>query len=90
MLTYEDCLGLCDLTDEEIRAIAAHEHIPEVVALELGQYLIKTEDGTRVIKSMILDDIAAAEKSGHPDEALKLKAVMRHFIETHSDHSGDD
>ena len=45
MLTYEDCLGLCDLSEDEIRAIAEHEHLAEIAALELGQYLIHAPDG---------------------------------------------
>jgi hypothetical protein len=32
VLTFEDCLGLCALDEDEIRAIAEHEHIPEIVA----------------------------------------------------------
>ena len=39
MLTYEDCVELSDLTEEEIEAVAQHEHLPEIVALELGSYL---------------------------------------------------
>ena len=35
MLTYQDCVGMCELTEDEIRAIAEHEHLPELVALEL-------------------------------------------------------
>ena len=45
MLTYEDCVGMCELTAEEIRAISEHEHIPEIVAAELGAYLVKTPEG---------------------------------------------
>ena len=41
VLTFEDCLGLCELTEEEIRAIAEHEHLPQIVALELGNYLMR-------------------------------------------------
>ncbi len=40
MLTYEDCVGLTDLTEEEIEAIAQHEHLPEIIAAELGCYLV--------------------------------------------------
>jgi len=36
VLAFEDCLGLCQLSEEEIRAIAEHEHLPQIVALELG------------------------------------------------------
>tara|TARA_R110002072_G_scaffold5487_5_gene35103 strand:+ start:1484 stop:1768 length:285 start_codon:yes stop_codon:yes gene_type:complete len=83
MLSYQDCVGLCELSEDEIRAIAEHEHLPEVVALELGQYLVQSEDGQRQIRRMILDDIAAAEAAGHDADALRLKATMKHFIDTH-------
>ena len=39
MITIEDCLALSDLTEEEIDAIAEHEHLPEIIAAELGNYL---------------------------------------------------
>ena len=44
MLSYEDCVELSDLTEEEIVAIAEHEHLPEMAALELGSYLVHTDD----------------------------------------------
>jgi len=31
MLTLQDCIELSELTEEEILAIAEHEHIPEMV-----------------------------------------------------------
>lgn len=83
MLSYEDCLGLCDLSEEEIRAIAEHENLTELAALELGQYLVQTPDGRLRIRRMILEDIENATAQGHPDRALRLKAAMRHFVETH-------
>ena len=39
MLTLEDCIGLSGLTEEEILAIAQHEHIPQIAATELGNRL---------------------------------------------------
>ncbi len=85
MLTFEDCLAYCDLTEEEIHAIAQHEHIPEMVALELGQYLVKSPDGTRRIKRMILDDIEEAKAQNELDRYLCLKATLKHFVDTHPD-----
>ena len=85
MLTYQDCVGLCELTEEEIRAIAEHEHLPELIALELGQYLAQTEDGQRSIRRMILDDIEAAQSAGDREKILRLKATMKHFVDTHPD-----
>ena len=60
MLTMEECIALSELTEEEIAAIAEHEHVPEIVALELGNYLVHTASGQRRIKAMIADDIRHA------------------------------
>ncbi len=87
MLTYEDCLALCDLTDEEVAAVAEHEHIPRLVALEMGNYLIHTKEGVPLLKRIILDDIAVSEKRKDWEHALKLRLVLRHFVRTHPDHS---
>ena len=83
MLTYEDCLGLCELTEEEIEAIAEHEHLPQMAALELGNYLIHSPDGVPHIKRIILDDIEQAEKNGNRKHVLHLKLVLKHFVDTH-------
>ena len=83
MLTYEDCLAFCDLTEDEIEAIAEHEHIPAIVALELGQYLVHSEGGVLKLKRMILDDIEAARTRNDEDCYLALKATLKHFVDTH-------
>lgn len=88
MLTWEDCLGLCDLTPEEIEAIAHHEHLSQMAALELGEYLVTHPGGTPAISRMILDDISRAEEAGDRLEALKLKLVLKHFVESHAKASG--
>jgi hypothetical protein len=43
MITLEDCIGLCGLTEEEVLAIAEHEHVPEIAAAALAQYLLSLE-----------------------------------------------
>lgn len=83
MLTLEDCIALSDLTEDEVLAIAEHEHLPEMLAVELGSYLIHGPDGVPVLKRMILDDIADARARGDFDHALKLRLVLRHFIRSH-------
>ncbi len=88
MLTYEDCVGLSDLTEDEIKALAEHGHVPEIVALEFGHYLIETEGGVPAIKAIIMEDIAHANEKGNYDHAAKLKLVLRHFVETHPNNTG--
>jgi hypothetical protein len=57
-------LGSASLSDDEIRAIAEHEHLPEIVALELGDYLMRGPDGELLVSHMFIDDIRAAERRG--------------------------
>lgn len=83
MLSIEDCIGLCGLTEEEVLAIAEHENIPEVAAAELANYLLLTDGGERVIKSMIRDDIAAAAARGDRRRELGLKLMLRDFVLDH-------
>ena len=83
MLTFDDCVGMCELTSEEIHAIAEHEHIPEIVALEMGTCLVKTLNGAGCIKRMILDDIADATKAHHPKHAAQLTKTLAQFVRAH-------
>jgi len=83
MISLEDCIELCGLTEEEVLAIAQHEHIPAIVAAELGNYLSCTPEGEWVIKAMIADDIAQAARSGDRARELALKMVMRRFVVQH-------
>jgi len=83
MLSLEDCIALCGLTEEEVLAIAEHEHIPEIAAAELGHYLVRSADGELCIKAMIRDDIATAAAQGNRLRELTLKMVMRKFVVQH-------
>ena len=83
VLTFEDCLGLCELTEQEVLAIAHHEHLPQMAALELGNYLVYAPDGEMRIKAIIVDDIAEARARGHRTAELALKLVLRNFVLQH-------
>ena len=83
MLTFNDCVALGELTEDEVEAIAEHEHLPMIVAAELGNYLIHGPDGALCVKRIILDDLTAADRSGNRCHALALKLVLRHFVERH-------
>jgi hypothetical protein len=83
MLSLEDCLALCELTEDEVLAIAQHEHIPEIAAAELGNYLIRTPEGEMRIKKIIRDDIAAACACGDRMRELGLKLMLRNFVLQH-------
>ena len=83
MLSFEDCVGLSDLDEEEIAAIAEHEHVPEIVAAEMGCWLVHDPKGEARIEHIIEDDIEAARRLGHPQEAQHWKEVLDHFATNH-------
>lgn len=83
MLTKEDCIDLCELTVEEVEAIAEHESLPDIIAAELGNYLVHTDDGIAKIQHIILDDIEMAERRGDTNHAVSLKMTLRHFVQEH-------
>jgi hypothetical protein len=86
MLTFNDCLGFCELTEEEIAAISEHERCADIVAAELGYALLQSEQGIRKIKRFILDDIARARASGQNAKSVQLEEVYRHFDAGHPLH----
>jgi hypothetical protein len=83
MITLEDCIGMCGLTEEEILAIAEHEHLPEVAATALAQYLLSREHGSEKIRDMIVDDIREAQWNRNKEHVLTLLHVLHHFLLTH-------
>ncbi len=85
MLTYKDCLEMCDFTKEEIKAIADHEHISGMSAILLAEELLHEQGGVFKIQRMIMDDIEMALQQHDGGRAGQLKKVLHHFIETHPD-----
>lgn len=83
MISLEDCIGLCGLTEEEVLAIAEHEHLPEIAATALAQYLLSHRHGSEKVRDMIVDDIRKAQSSGDREHVLTLLHVLHHFLKTH-------
>ena len=87
MLDIESCIALSGLTEAEIEAIAKHAHIPEIVAVELGSYLVQLPDGRERICAIFAEDIRAAQQRGDFAHAARLKLVLKHFLEHHASRS---
>lgn len=83
MLCIEDCLEFCDLDQDEVAAIAEHEHVPVIVAAEIGCELLKSDEGVVKLHTMILDDIEIALEHGRMEHANELAATYRHFVSAH-------
>lgn len=83
MISLEDCIALCGLTEREVAAIAEHEHVPEVAAAVLGQYLLHQQHGLDHIRRMLVDDIRTAMRSHDHPHAAELLAALRHLLSSH-------
>jgi hypothetical protein len=83
MVTLEDCIAFSGLTEAEVLAIAEHEHVPEIAAAALAEYLLKQRHGPEKIHTMLAEDIRDALHRGDRAHARELFAALRHFLETH-------
>lgn len=83
MLCLEDCLDFSDLDNDEIEAIAEHEHIPLICAAELGCELLKTPVGLIQLHTIVLDDFNNALEHGRTERAGHLAQVYQHLQITH-------
>jgi hypothetical protein len=55
MLSWHDCLGLSELSPEEIAAIARELRVPDIVAAEIGACLVclcQTPEGRELLQRM--------------------------------------
>lgn len=83
MISLEDCIALCGLTEPEVRALAEHEKIAAVQAAALAQCLLGQPDGCRKIGAMIADDVNRAVLCGDRRHADELLATLEHFVDSH-------
>ena len=83
MICLEDCIAMCGLTKEEVLAIAEHEHVPEIVAASLAQYLLHQRHGAEKIREIIVDDIRTAQARGDTAHTQTLLHVLHHFLREH-------
>ena len=83
MITLEDCIAFCGLTEEEVLGIAEHEHMREASTCTLAEYLLNQQQGSEKIRDMIVDDVRAAQVRGDRDQIRTLLHVLHHFLKAH-------
>jgi hypothetical protein len=83
MISLQDCIAFCGLNEDEVAAISEHEHIPEIAATALADYMLKQPHGGEAIRTMIVEDIHKALDAGRVKHAQELFMALRHFLEQH-------
>ena len=72
------------LTEEEVAIVAEHEHLPMMVAAELGYTLLKTPKGVFTLRSYIAEVLEHAKLVGDRDKAKDVDRVLTRFNAAHS------
>lgn len=83
MISLDDCISLSGMTEEQILAIAEHEHISEIEACALADYLRKAPEGYATVRTMIIEDIREAQSRGDREHVRELLHVLHHFLRQH-------
>lgn len=73
MLSLKECISLCGLTEDEVEAIAEREHVPAIVAAQVGCQLLRSEGGVEYIRCVLRE--RADRAVAHGD----LRGAARHF-----------
>ncbi len=83
MITLEDCIAFCGLTEEVVLVIAEHERIPEIVAAGLASSMLSVDNGAEKVRNIIVDSIRQAQLYGDRKHILRLLHVLHHFLKVH-------
>ncbi len=83
MITIDDIEDMTCLTRDEISAIAIHEHIGEMDAALMGDYLMHVHHGAHRVNEMICEDIRTAMHNGEVTRARELFLVLQGFLSDH-------
>lgn len=83
MISENDILDMTCLTRAQIAAIAEHEHVDEVTAAELGEYLMHMHHGPQQVQQMICEDISDALHRDDLPAARALYKALKSFLAEH-------
>jgi ABC-type Zn2+ transport system substrate-binding protein/surface adhesin len=83
MINENDILDMTCLSRAEIAAIAEHEHLDDVTAAEMGEYMMHIHHGPQRVQKMICEDIQAALRADDVTHARALYKTLKEFLADH-------
>jgi hypothetical protein len=85
MLTFQDCIDLAGVTEAEIEAIAKHERIPAMIALELADHMLHTPAKAVNLRDFIVENLRRAQGRNNCTDCAKLGRLLAGYLDTHPD-----
>lgn len=79
MVSLQECMDLSGLDQEAVEIIARRQHVPDIVAAEMGYTLCRTPEGLRQLRRLIRDDLKRAARDGDLQRSLRLNRVLAQF-----------
>lgn len=83
MLTLQDCLEMSGIDWDELVAIAHHEHLPDMVALEKAHAFLQQEWGAPAVRQMVLDEVKRCVERGDCQDAVDALRVLERTFAQH-------
>ena len=87
MISLEDCIAFSGLSEDEVAAIGEHEHIPQVAACALADYLLKQPHGGEAIRASstifikrFAQDASGTRRNCSWPFVISLKATLRRVL----------
>ncbi len=90
MLTFQDCIDLAGVTEAEIEAIAKHERIPAMIALELGDHMLHTPAGALKLRDFIVENLLRAQECNNCTDCAKLGRLLGRYLDAHPESRESD
>ena len=79
MLALRDCIDMCDLTEQEVAAIAEEENLPPIVAVMVGYNLLRSRRGLEHMRGMLRSRAERAADCGDHAGAANHRRTYEDF-----------
>lgn len=83
MLTYQDCADYCDLTEDEIEALADGTGLPPIEVCAIVQQYTDSPQQCRKFMRFLQDYLEKVELSGDDEHSHRVHEAMHHFVANH-------
>jgi hypothetical protein len=79
MVSLEECIDMCGLSEDEVEVIAEQEHVPVLVAAELAYTLLQSPKGLYRLHHIFRDRLAALAAQREHAREKKVAALYAGF-----------